>query len=200
MKKNTTFALTAAATAAALLAGCSGNDDQDQKGDNGEAAAKQVAIRYQQAVNQQDWATACGLKTTRARHGNVTQCVQNHVVTDPAPEPSQSSTPPEDRPSYADGSSVPPMAKPTPADTSKASTSPARTGEITNVPAVGKHPAGLGIAVIYTVTHRGDDPSTERNALRLVEEQGTWHVDQSANIHDSDLGHGSTVRQILSRE
>lgn len=200
MKKNTTFALTTAATAAALLVGCSGHGDQDQKGDNGEVAAKQVAIRYQQAVNQQDWATACGLKTARARHGSVTECVQNHVVTEPSPEPSQSSTSPEDRPSYADGSSVPPMAKPTPADTGKASTSPARTGEITNVPAIGTHPAGLGTTVIYTVAHDGDAPSTERNALRLVKEQGTWHVDQSITIHDSDLGHGSTVRQILSRE
>ncbi|MEU2159269.1 hypothetical protein ABZ532_30395, partial [Streptomyces sp. NPDC019396] len=61
----------AAAGIAVLVAGCSSQDEGERgaSGDGGAsdttAAAVQVARTYQSAVNDDDWAKACGLRTER---------------------------------------------------------------------------------------------------------------------------------------
>lgn len=199
--KTSHIAIATTALAALALAGCSGGTEKDSRPD-GRKAAVQTARTYQQAVNSHDWKKACTLKTERARFGSLQQCVKDHTEESPEPEPSESSTAPEDQPSYADGSSVPPMANPTPSEgsTGEASLSPVRTGDVVKVPAVGKHPAGYGVEITFTYAHGDEAPSTERDALRVVKAGKSWRVDQNATIHDTDQGHGSPVRTALSRE
>ncbi|CAM5453502.1 hypothetical protein SALBM311S_05307 [Streptomyces alboniger] len=87
-------AVTVAAVAAAVLvAGCSSKDDGEKGGTGGGSAADATkaavlaAQKYQNAVNDEDWATACGLRTERYRHGSVKECVANNEPKTTSPEP-----------------------------------------------------------------------------------------------------------------
>ncbi len=62
-------------------------------------------------------------------------------------------------------------------------TGPATTGEPLEVAAAGEHPAGLGVLVSYEVRHNSGN-HTSHDALRLVEEDGQWRVDQSEDVED----------------
>ncbi|MEU2086525.1 hypothetical protein ABZ569_32220 [Streptomyces albus] len=197
--KHITSAAVITALAASLTA-CSSSEDAKAPDPRHEAAS--TAREYQEAVNAHRWKTVCTLKTDRARYGSLRKCIADHDTSTPAPEPTQSSTAPDKAPSYADGSSVPPMADPapTPRKTGEASLSPVRAGDVVEVPAIGKHPAGYGVEVTFTYAFGNDSPSTERNALRVVKVGKRWRIDQTETVHESDQGHGSPVRTALSRE
>lgn len=190
-------AITAAAAAVTVLAtGCSSENDggKGASGDSGgsdtTAAAVQAARTYQSAVNRDDWAKACGLRTERYRHGSVKECVANNAPKAESPEPSPTESdefPPLRR---ADGSVVSGKPKPSTTGPDRAKTGEVKASAPQSVPAIGDHPAGTGVLVEYTVTWP-DSTTASRKAVRVVQQGDTWLVDQSEDIAESDEAHGN---------
>ncbi|MCK7621759.1 hypothetical protein MUU72_01210 [Streptomyces sp. RS10V-4] len=198
----------AVAVAAVGLAGCSsgagdaGRPDGAGKqsgtqGSGTQVSAEAFARTYQKAVNGQDWQHACRMRTDRYRHGSVQACVADNTESTPSatPSPSESSEPPLRR---ADGSIVPPRPKPSTSGPDRAETGPVTAAGEVPVPAIGEHPAGIGIGVQYTVTWPSGTTTTKK-ALRLVRQGGRWLVDQAEDVYPSDEAHGNPVRDALMR-
>ncbi|MFF0052590.1 hypothetical protein [Streptomyces sp. NPDC005498] len=190
------------------LAGCSGGDsggdDPKKKEKDPAAAAVAVARDYQKAANALDWRRACELSTAALRRGTVDQCAARNIGPETAtPTPSapasESPTASVSPPTYADGSTPDALpSKSTAPGPDRASTGPVTAqGAPVKVPASAGHPAGYGVLLTYTVTWP-DDTSTARKALRLVEEGGTWRVDQREDVQDGDMGHGDPATAALS--
>lgn len=202
MKRVVTIAAAAAVTV--LAAGCS-SQNEGEKGASGNgggtdttAAAVQTAQTYQSAVNGDDWAKACSLRTERYRHGSVKECVTDNAPKTESPEPSPTESdefPPLRR---ADGSVVSGKPKPSATGPDKAETGTVKASGPESVPAIGDHPAGTGVLVEYTVTWP-DSTTTSRKAVRVVQQGDTWLVDQSEDIAESDEAHGNPVRDALTR-
>ncbi|MFB7500126.1 hypothetical protein ACFC09_36505 [Streptomyces sp. NPDC056161] len=197
--------IAAAAAVTVLAAGCSSHDE-GEKGESGDgggasdttAAAVQTARTYQSAVNGDDWAKACGLRTERYRHGSVKECVADNAPKTQSPEPSPTESdefPPLRR---ADGSVVRGKPKPSASGPDRAETGEVKASGPQSVPAIGDHPAGTGVRVEYTVTWP-DSTTTSRKALRVVQQGDTWLVDQSEDIAESDEAHGNPVHDALMR-
>ncbi|MFD5467039.1 hypothetical protein ACFWIQ_30075 [Kitasatospora sp. NPDC127059] len=157
-------------------------------------------MRYQQAVNARDWATMCQLRTVAYQGGSLQRCTADNVESTPE---TTSSSKPSTTPSlpagiYADGSTVPPMATPSPADTRPATISPVTVERTEQVPALSQHPAGTGVMVIFQVTQPGGTSSTDRRAIRLVQDGAGWKVDQDGTVHDSDMTLSDPLRAALA--
>ncbi|WP_432158062.1 hypothetical protein [Streptomyces sp. bgisy153] len=158
----------------------------------------QTARIYQSAVNSDDWAKACGLRTERYRHGSVKECVADNAPKTQSPEPTPTESdefPPLRR---ADGSVVPGKSTPSATGPDRAKTGTVKASSPQSVPAIGDHPAGTGVLVEYSVTWP-DSTTTSRKALRVVRQGDTWLVDQSEDIAASDDAHGNPVRDALMR-
>ncbi|GLV93742.1 hypothetical protein Slala04_51960 [Streptomyces lavendulae subsp. lavendulae] len=168
MTRRTTHVAALALAASLLAAGCSSSGEEG--GDAGglpapkdpKAAAMAVARTYMQAVKRQDWKTACPLKSRGLLGGTVEQCLASRTDGDSSPSPSGSGP------------------EPAGAEQFKAS-------DAVEVAAVGKHPAGFGVLVTQTGTEPGKPTETERVALRLVEEDGSWKVDQRERVRPQDM-------------
>ncbi|WP_432158042.1 hypothetical protein [Streptomyces sp. bgisy153] len=199
------LSIAAAAAVAVLAAGCSSQDkggteknESGGSGADGRAAAVQTARIYQSAVNSDDWAKACGLRTERYRHGSVKECVADNAPKTQSPEPTPTESdefPPLRR---ADGSVVPGKSTPSATGPDRAKTGTVKASTPQSVPAIGDHPAGTGVLVEYSVTWP-DSTTTSRKALRVVRQGDTWLVDQSEDIAASDDAHGNPVRDALMR-
>lgn len=157
-------ALTLAASL--LAAGCSSSGEDGQGSvfapKDPKAAAMAAARTYMEAADRDDWKTACPLKSQGLLGGTVEQCLASR--TDGDPSPSQSGSGPE----------------PAGAQQFKAS-------DAVEVAAVGKHPAGFGVLVTQTSTEPGKPMETDRFALRMVEEGGSWKVDQRERVRPKDM-------------
>ncbi|MFD5483914.1 hypothetical protein ACFWIV_00465 [Streptomyces virginiae] len=168
MTRRTTHVAALALAASLLAAGCSssGEDGGDAGGlpapKDPKAAAMAVARTYMQAVKRQEWKTACPLKSRGLLGGTVEQCLASRTDGDSSPSPSGSGP------------------EPAGAEQFKAS-------DAVEVAAVGKHPAGFGVLVTQTGTEPGKPTETERVALRLVEEDGSWKVDQRERVRPQDM-------------
>ncbi|MGW0121720.1 hypothetical protein [Streptomyces sp. NPDC003327] len=181
------------------LTGC-GESADDAKQDDPAAAALAVARDYQSAALARDWRRACELSTTRLRRGTVEECAARHTRPTPTATATASASPTatSDPPTYADGSTMKPLPKPTSTGPERASTGPVTpAGEPIQVPATADHPAGYGVMLTYTVTWPSET-STARKALRVVQESGTWRVDQREDVQDSDMAHGDPIRDALA--
>ncbi|MFD0270869.1 hypothetical protein ACFVGY_30540 [Streptomyces sp. NPDC127106] len=186
---------TAAVALAAFLlaAGCADKEDKADPGPKDPKGAVLAAARtYMEAANRDDWRAACGLTSERRRYGTVEDCIANHKEEGPSAEPSTSASPsPSGTPSVA------PSPSPERAEMGLVEASAA-----VEVPAVGKHPAGYGALVTYTYTWPGKPTVTERLALRLINEGGTWVVDQRESVRPRDTAQQSDplalVRSVLT--
>ncbi|KOU31407.1 hypothetical protein ADK53_25620 [Streptomyces sp. WM6373] len=166
MTRRTTHVAALALAASLLAAGCS-SSGEDGEGSvsapkDPKVAAREAAQTYMQAVKSQDWKTACPLKSRGLLGGTVEQCLASRTDGDPSPSPSGSGP------------------EPAGAEQFKAS-------DAVEVAAVGKHPAGFGVLVTQTGTEPGKPTETERVALRLVEEDGSWKVDQRERVRPQDM-------------
>ncbi|MFJ5099252.1 hypothetical protein [Streptomyces sp. NPDC088557] len=165
------------------------------------AAVLDTARAYQSAAVARDWRRTCELSTARYRAGTVQQCTARKTGSTPAPAPEATadSTATHKPPAYADGSTM----RPLPSRTSRPGPDRASTGPVTpqgqpvDVPASGDHPAGYGVLLTYTVTWP-TETSTARKALRLVQEEGAWRVDQTEDVHDGDEAMGRPVQDALA--
>ncbi|MCX5426081.1 hypothetical protein [Streptomyces sp. NBC_00078] len=203
MKRSTTISTAALVLAAGLLAsGCSSGKDgkAEDKQEDPTAAVLKVARSYQEADNREDWAAACGMSSKRLRGGTVEECTAKHTPPSPTPtdEASSSPSPSFEPPTYADGSTPQPRASRTSSGPERADTGAVSASDVVEVAAVEDHPAGYGVLVTYTYQWPDKDPETTRRALRLVDEGGSWVVDQHEDVQDGDMGHGSPVRAALS--
>ncbi|TLQ38871.1 hypothetical protein [Streptomyces marianii] len=206
MRRTTAAVMTAGILA---LAGCSSSGDDDgNKGSDpssSQAAADdallKVAKDYQEAANRLDWKAACGLSTDRLRDGTVEECADRNTPDDPATDPAEESSSPSPSvspPTYADGSTPAPIESSTPTGPDRADTGPVSASDVVKVSAVDDHPAGYGVLITYTVKWPDKAATTKRRALRLVEEGGSWLVDQHEDVQAGDTGNGSPVRAALS--
>ncbi|MFE0654365.1 hypothetical protein ACFVZH_38105 [Streptomyces sp. NPDC059534] len=208
MKRHTVPALIMAA--GLLMTGCTeAGEKAEEKASDPTAAVLKVARDYQTAALRQDWRTACELRSTRMRYGTVEECVEDNTPDAPTATPSAESGEPDPSPTvdivepprYADGSTPHPKAtasRPT-GGPERAKTGPVTASDVVTVPATTKHPAGYGVLITYTVQWPGKPATTTMRALRLIEEAGTWVVDQQQDISDSGAAHGgSPVRTALS--
>ncbi|MEU8779678.1 hypothetical protein [Streptomyces sp. NPDC048606] len=196
MRWTATPALLAAGVA---LAGCAGTPAKDDGGPDGDPTAAVVAVarEYQEAVLQLDWRRACELSTPSQRAGTVEECASRNLGPSPSPPaPSPSAEPSDDGwnfspPVRADGSTV----QPRPSRSKSPGPERASTGPLTQegvpvrVPATTTHPAGWAVMLTYAVVWP-TETSTARRALRIVEDAGTWHVDQREDVKDTDISHG----------
>ncbi|MFI9160641.1 hypothetical protein [Kitasatospora aureofaciens] len=197
------MAILGVAAGTALLAGCgssgTANTGGDAKSQTAEGA-QGTAVRYQQAVTARDWATVCKLRTVAYQGGSLQRCTADHVESTPeATSPGKpSATPSEPAGIYADGSTVPPMATPSPADTRPATIGPVTAERTEQVPALSQHPAGTGVMVVFQVTQPDGTSSTDRRAIRLVQDGAGWKVDQAGDVHDSDMTLSDPLRAALA--
>ncbi|MFF2951521.1 hypothetical protein ACFVVU_09300 [Kitasatospora sp. NPDC057965] len=132
-----------------------------------QATLAAVARTYQDAANRGDWQAACALSSASLRGGSTADCVTARTSTPPP-----ATTP---APGTLDGPG------------------PAAAGAVIRMPqGPGSHPAGYGVYITFTL-----DPSGKvgRRALRLVDEDGAWVVDQS---EDGIFGE-SQLRRVLLR-
>ncbi|MBT2482925.1 hypothetical protein [Streptomyces sp. ISL-94] len=153
-------------TASLAMAGCSSSSGEGAGSLFGpkdpKAAAMEVAATYMDAAKRDDWKTACPLESQGFLHGTVEQCVATNT---------------EDETSAPASSGGP----------DRAEVGPSKASDVVEVPAVGKHPAGYGVLVTYTYTWPGKPTETSRVALRLVEEGGSWRVDQRKEVRPKDM-------------
>ncbi|MET9413363.1 hypothetical protein ABZY03_04085 [Streptomyces klenkii] len=186
-------AVTAAATAVLVVAGCSSSSkdgDGDKPGKKQESAAERqareyreaaekdrqamldAAVRFRKAEIAHDGRAACALKTAEGRFGDsLEKCVDFY------------------KPSKNDKS----------ADEELARATVTVTGDPVDVPAIGNHLAGKGVMVTTQTT--GDDGRVNamRDALRMVKVSGQWMVDQDKEVLDSEMKNSSPVFSALMR-
>ncbi|MCX4690945.1 hypothetical protein [Streptomyces sp. NBC_01408] len=163
------------------MTGCSSSSGEDGGSIFGpkdpKAAAMEVARTYMDAAKREDWKTACPLESQGFLHGTVEQCVATNTE-DETPAPKASSGP------------------------ARADVGPSKASDVVDIPAVGRHPAGYGVLVTYTYTWPGKPTETSRVALRLVEEGGSWRVDQRKDVRPKDMAHmpdmPALVRAVLT--
>ncbi|MER8039406.1 hypothetical protein [Streptomyces hydrogenans] len=193
MNRHTTALIVASGL---LLTGCTQTDDQapEQKPADPTAAVLKVARDYQTAALARDWRTACPLRSARMLHGSVEDCIKANTLDDddPSPTPTAEDGEPDPSPTvdiaepprYADGSTPHPQAtrSRTPGEAERADTGPVVASDAVTVPATPKHPAGYGVLITYTVQWPGKPATTARRALRVVQESGTWVVDQLEDV------------------
>jgi hypothetical protein len=196
MSKNTVVTMALAAAGLLAVAGCSSsgtNQGKDNKpAPNPQEVVLKAAQDYQSAANRQDWHTACTLSSARLRGGTVADCVSTNTVTSPAADsasPSSTVSPP----TYADGSTPAPIATSTPSGPDRASDGPITAETVLDVPASGQHPAGYGVFLFWSVSWPGQPATMDCRALRLVQEGGTWVVDQ----HEDNLNRADQLRTAL---
>ncbi|MFE7558813.1 hypothetical protein [Kitasatospora sp. NPDC057500] len=145
------------------------------------AALSAVAQNYQDAVNRGDWQTSCSLSSALLRGGTVADCVTTSTTRTPAPTPTSAPAVP----------SGPTPVIPTLADMTPAGPATAATGDIIQVPAgPGAHPVGYGVYVTFPLSKPG---RTDRWALRVVEEGGTWVIDQREDY----ITRAAQMRRVL---
>ncbi|MFH9355159.1 hypothetical protein [Kitasatospora sp. NPDC017646] len=191
--------LTAAAAALLAAAGC-GSDGKPAKTDDPAAAVLKAAREYQEAANSGDWTKACPLMSARLRGGTVADCMSAHEA-NPAsidhwtPTPTASETPTLPPATYADGSTPPPPATATPTGPDYADTGKVAVSDATAIPAAGNHPAGWAVYATWSVTWPDKPAETDRRALRLVQDDGGWRVDQ----HEDAITSPAELTAILSR-
>ncbi|MGW1318553.1 hypothetical protein [Streptomyces sp. NPDC002426] len=152
------------------LSGCVATDDSAGGGEGKEraTAAIEAARAYQQAQLDHDWEAACEAMTERVRRSWGMDTIAECVEVITAPKPRDNS------------------------DTR------VRTSEAIEVPALGPHPAGIGVGVGVIVDSRRP-PLVVQSALRLVpNEHGTWLVDQAVNIFESESADSKAVRAALA--
>ncbi|MFF4392937.1 hypothetical protein ACFY0G_40385 [Streptomyces sp. NPDC001552] len=196
-----TISAAAALAAVLLVAGCASDGKDDKTNDrpkDPKAAVLTAARTYMEAANADDWKTACGLTSERRRYGTVEYCIANHDDSSTEPSPSASgSASASAEPSASGAASA--SASPRP---ERADMGPVEASAAVEVAAVGKHPAGYGVLVTYTYTWPGKSPETSRLALRLVNEGGTWVVDQRESVRPKDMAAEpdplSLVRSVLT--
>ncbi|MFE2857376.1 hypothetical protein ACFXJO_40445 [Streptomyces lavendulae] len=148
-------------------------------------AVSTTALSYVRALDatRPDRRDACDLMTT-------TRTAACRI--DLAPEPA---VPAESAPSaelhYADGTIRTPLpALPRPTAPVVVSP-PAAAGPPAPVGPIADHPAGWAVLTVRTVTRPGERPITVRTAVRVVQEAGAWRVEQSRDVHDSDMAHAA---------
>ncbi|MFF9580305.1 hypothetical protein ACF1BA_34350 [Streptomyces rubiginosohelvolus] len=152
------------------LSGCVATVDSAGSGEGKEraTAAIEAARAYQQAQLDQDWEAACEAMTERLRRSQGMDTMAECVEVITAPKPRDNSD------------------------------ARVRTSEVIEVPALGPHPAGIGVGVGVIVDSRRP-PLVVQTALRLVpDERGTWLVDQMANIFESEIADSKAVRAELA--
>ncbi|MFF5924172.1 hypothetical protein ACFY8C_38480 [Streptomyces flavochromogenes] len=199
MKRHHALAPALLLVAGLVLTGCGDNPD-DAKQDDPAAAALTVARDYQRATNELNWRRACELSTSQLRDGTVDECVAFHAEPTPAATATASASPTEtfEPPRYADGSTVQPRPRPTRSGPERAMLGPVTVeGEPIEISAYGDHPAGYGVMLAYTVTWPSET-TTSRKTLRVVQEAGSWRVDQRKDVQDSDMAHGDPIRDTLN--
>ncbi|MEV4506052.1 hypothetical protein [Streptomyces klenkii] len=177
-----TLELGAMVAVAALSAGCS-SDRPDSKPDveGGPAAAvTKAAVAYQDAVNARQWRRVCELRAPSLREGSVEECAKREEADD-APPPTHSTASPSSAPGPE-----------------RASTGPVKAELSAEVPAIGAHPAGQGVLLSYTYTWP-NETGIERWALRLVQQDGAWLVEQ---VEDAMRGEVTAefMRAVLAKE
>ncbi|MFI6143400.1 hypothetical protein ACIBCC_35065 [Streptomyces griseus] len=178
---------TAGLVAAVLLAAGCAADDQGATGteQGPPPALYETARTYQEAAARGDWATACAATSTRRQGGSLARCLDSHP--DPGPPGATADpSPPADPPRYADGSTPAPRESRTTGGPARASTGPVSATDAQPIKASGEHPAGYAVLVAYSVQWPGKPQSTTRRALRLVQEDGSWRVDQLADLHPGE--------------
>ncbi|KOU60106.1 MULTISPECIES: hypothetical protein [Streptomyces] len=183
MTRRTTHVAALTLAASLLVAGCSssGEDGGDAGGlpapKDPKAAAMAVARSYMDAAEHDDWKTACPLESQGYLSGTVENCVATNSEGD-TPTPSAGSGPDRAEPGEF------------------------KASDAVELAAVGKHPAGYGVLVTYTYTWPGKPTETDRVALRLVEQGGSWHVDQRERVRPKDMAAEpdmpSLVRALLT--
>ncbi|WP_103531992.1 hypothetical protein [Streptomyces sp. SM11] len=197
------YTASAVVTVAVLMAaGCS-SDSADKKPKADPTAAVLTAARsYQEAQNAEDWQAVCKLRSERLRFGTVETCVEDNTPGKPSPSPTDAQdaapSPYDEPPRYADGSTPRPRATRTTGGPDRADLGPVEASDVVEVPAGTEHPAGYGVMVTYTVQWPGKPPTTSLRALRLIKESGAWAVDQTEDVSDADVAHGSAVLTALS--
>ncbi|MFF2548372.1 hypothetical protein ACFVUY_38245 [Kitasatospora sp. NPDC058063] len=192
-------ALAAAAAAVLVVAGC-GSDGGTTTADDPSAAVLKAAREYQEAANHGDWPKACPLMTSRLRGGTPADCETSHAgnlanVDHWSPTPTTPQTPTLPPATYADGSTPRPIATTTPTGPDYADTGKVDAGHLTAVPAAGSHPAGWAVYATWSVTWPDKPSDTDRRALRLVQEDGRWLVDQ----HEDAITSPAELTAILGR-
>ncbi|MET9177925.1 hypothetical protein ABZX88_06810 [Kitasatospora aureofaciens] len=199
--RNKRLAILGVAAGTALLAGCGSSGTANTSGgakSQTAEGAQGTAVRYQQAINAHDWATMCQLETTAYQGGSLQKCTTDNAESTPPPVSASPSTSPAKPLVRADGSTVPPMATPSPADTRPATIGPVTAERTEQVPALSQHPAGTGVMVVFQVTQPAGTSSTERRAIRLVQDGAGWKVDQDGDVHDSDMTVSDPLRAALA--
>ncbi|MGW2599514.1 hypothetical protein [Streptomyces klenkii] len=181
-RKRTTGAFALAVVTALLAVGCSG-EHSDEKPDVAEgpaAAVAKAALAYQDAVNARQWRRVCELRAPSLREGSVEECTKSEEADD-APPPTHASA----SPSSSRGPE-------------RASTGPVKVELSAEVPAIGAHPAGQGVILSYTYTWP-NETGIERWALRLVQQDGRWLVEQ---VEDAMRGEVTAefMRATLAKE
>ncbi|MGW6581125.1 hypothetical protein ACWF76_17390 [Streptomyces globisporus] len=152
------------------LSGCVTTDDSAGSGEGKEraTAAIEAARAHQQAQLDRDWEAACKAMTERLRRSQGMDTMAECVEVLTAPKPRDNSD------------------------------ARVRTSEAIEVPALGPHPAGIGVGVGVIVDSRRP-PLVVQTALRLVpDERGTWLVDQMVNIFESEIADSKAVRAELA--
>ncbi|MFD8147372.1 hypothetical protein [Streptomyces sp. NPDC059708] len=168
------------------VAGCGADSPSPPTADSRPpAAVTATALAYVQALDatRPDRRDACDLMTT-------TRAAACRLDLAPHPAPPPEPAPPVEL-HYADGTTrTPQPAAPTPTTPAVVS-SPAAAGPPTPVGPVADHPAGWAVLTVRTVTRPGERPLTVRTAVRVVQESGAWRVEQSRDVHDSDMAHAA---------
>ncbi|MEV4503657.1 hypothetical protein [Streptomyces klenkii] len=185
-------AVTAAATAVLVVAGCSSSSkgkEGDKPGEKPGSAAERQAQEYREAAKKDrakmlEVAVAYGKAT--ALHDGEASC---RLMTD------------EGRPGKDSSfESCVKFLKPLDADVRARAeaASFSVTGEPVAVPAAGDHPAGTGVMVTEESKPDGHT-SYHRTALRMVKVKGTWLVDQDEDVYDSEMKNSSPAFSALMR-
>lgn len=152
-----------------------------------------AGVAYEEAVLAGRWGAVCALETGRLRDTTVARCAAYQAGPDDQSAGRQQD---EALPGVVgvDGSPLPAARAATADATRPATRAPVRVTASVAVAASGTHPTGVGLLV----EHRADDGPVVR-ALRLVQQNGLWRVDQVEEIVTPGGG-PQAVRTALETE